>query len=167
MGCLLIRAPYPGTPKQVNTMKPLIVLIASFIATTFISRLILNDWNFAFAGNLAMCLMLFLTASGHVLFTKGMAMMIPPIIPWRTFMIYLTGFAELALGVGLLFHSSRHLSGIGLIALFVLLLPANIYAATKHLNLEKATYSGPGPGYLWFRVPLQLLFIGWVIYFSL
>lgn len=147
-------------------MKPLIVLIASFTAAALISKLFYNAWNIAFAGNLAMCLMLLLTASGHVLFTKGMAMMIPPIVPWRTALVYLTGIAELALGVGLLFHSSRHLSGIVLIALFVLLLPANIYAATKHLNLEKATYSGAGPAYLWFRVPLQLLFIGWVIYFS-
>jgi uncharacterized membrane protein len=153
--------------KQVNTMKPLFVLMASFVATTFTSRLILNDWNIAFAGNLAMCLMLFLTASGHVLFIKGMAMMLPPIVPWRTSLVYLTGAAEAALGVGLLFHSSRHLSGTALLAMFVLLLPANIYAAVRHLDLEKATYTGPGPGYLWFRVPLQLLFIGWVIYFSL
>jgi uncharacterized membrane protein len=148
-------------------MKPLIVLIASFAATTLISRLCLNHWNVNFAGNLAMCLMLFLTASGHILFTKGMTMMIPPIVPLKTFLVYLTGVAELALGIGLLFHSSRHVSGAILIAFFVLLLPANIYAAQRHLNLEKATYSGPGPAYLWFRIPLQLLFIGWVIYFSI
>jgi uncharacterized membrane protein len=92
--------------------------------------------------------------------------MIPPVVPGKTFLVYLTGVAELALGIGLLFHSSRHLSGVVLIAFFVLLLPANIYAAQRHLDLEKATYSGPGPAYLWFRIPLQLLFIGWVIYFS-
>jgi uncharacterized membrane protein len=147
-------------------MKPLIVLIASFTATVLLSRLCQNNWNIAFAGNLAMCLMLFLTASGHFLFTKGMTMMIPPVVPGKTFLVYLTGVAELALGIGLLFHSSRHLSGVVLIAFFVLLLPANIYAAQRHLDLEKATYSGPGPAYLWFRLPLQLLFIGWVIYFS-
>jgi uncharacterized membrane protein len=148
-------------------MKPLIVLIASFTATVFISKLFGRDWNIAFAGNLALCLMLFLTASGHFLFTKGMTMMMPPTVPFRTFLVYLTGVAEVALGAGLLFHSSRHLCGTALIAMFVLLLPANIYAALRHLDLEKATYSGPGPAYLWFRVPLQLLFIGWVIYFSI
>jgi uncharacterized membrane protein len=147
-------------------MKPLIVLLAGFTATALISKFLQGDWNIAFAGNLAMCLMLFLTASGHVLFTKGMTMMIPPIVPFKTFLVYLTALLELALGIGLLFHSSRHLCGIALITMFVLLLPANIYAAVRHLDLEKAAYAGRGPAYLWFRVPLQLLFIGWVIYFS-
>ena len=58
-------------------MKPLIILLACFTATTLISRLFFNNWNLPFAGNLAMCAMLFLTAAGHVLFTKGMILMIP------------------------------------------------------------------------------------------
>jgi uncharacterized membrane protein len=124
-------------------MKPLIVLIASFTATVLISRLCQNNWNIAFAGNLAMCLMLFLTASGHFLFTKGMRMMIPPFIPLKTFLVYLTGVAEVALGIGLLFHSSRHLSGVALIAFFVLLLPANIYAALKRLGNLLFDYLSP------------------------
>ena len=148
-------------------MKPLIVLIAGFTATALISKLLQGDWNTLFAGNLAMCLMLFLTASGHVVFTKGMTMMIPPIVPFKAALVYLTGLLEVVLGIGLLFHSSRHVCGIALIAMFVLLLPANIYAAVKHLNMEKATYTGSGPSYLWFRVPLQLLFFGWLIYFSI
>jgi uncharacterized membrane protein len=111
--------------------------------------------------------MLFLTASGHFLFTKGMTMMVPPFMPYKTFLVYLTGVAELALGIGLLFHSSRHLAGILLIAMFAFLLPANIYAASKRLNYQKADHTGAGLSYLWFRVPLQLLFFGWLIYFSL
>jgi uncharacterized membrane protein len=148
-------------------MKPLIVLIAGFTATLFISRLFFGGWNIVFAGNLAMCLMLMLTASGHFLFTKGMTMMIPPIVPFPTFLVYLTGVAEVLLGVGLLFQPTRHLCGVILFVMFVFLLPANIYAAVKHLNMEKATYTGSGPSYLWFRVPLQLLFFGWLIYFSI
>jgi uncharacterized membrane protein len=93
--------------------------------------------------------------------------MIPPIVPFKAALVYLTGLLEVALGIGLLFHSSRNLCGIALLAMFVLLLPANIYAAVRRLDFEKATYAGRGPAYLWFRVPLQLLFIGWVIYFSL
>ena len=148
-------------------MKPLIVLLATFTATVFISSTFFGNWNLPFAGNLAMCLMLFLTASGHVLFTKGMTMMIPPPIPFKTFLIYFTGIAEVLLGLALLFPTLRPISGVALIVFFVLLLPANIYAAVKRVDIEKGTYAGPGPKYLWFRVPLQLLFIGWVIFFSI
>ena len=37
----------------------------------------------------------------------------------------------------------------------------------KNLDLEKATYTGNGLTYLWFRIPLQLFFIAWVWYFAL
>jgi uncharacterized membrane protein len=42
----------------------------------------------------------------------------------------------------------------------------NIYAATQHIDIEKGTFTGPTTPYLWFRIPLQLLFIGWVYYSS-
>ncbi|MES2428861.1 MAG: hypothetical protein V4560_17900 [Bacteroidota bacterium] len=148
-------------------MKPLIVLIAVFIIATIVSRLFLNDWNLPLAGNIAMCFMLFLTASGHVLFTKGMEMMLPTFVPFKTFVIYFTGIAEVLLGIALLISPLRSLAGVALLILFGLMLPANIYAAMKHIDIEKATYTGPGLGYLWFRIPLQILFIAWVFYFSI
>jgi hypothetical protein len=46
-------------------------------------------------------------------------------------------------------------------------LSANINAAIHKVDYEKATYEGPGISYLWFRIPLQLLFIAWVAYFGL
>jgi len=48
-----------------------------------------------------------------------------------------------------------------------LILPANSYAAVKKIDLEKANYNGSGLNYLWFRIPLQVLFIGWVYWFAL
>lgn len=148
-------------------MKPLIVLIVVFVITAVISQLLLGIWNFIIAGNVAMCCMLFLTASGHVLFTKGMVMMLPPFIPFKTFVIYFTGVVEVLLGIALLISPLRHVAGIILFILFVSMLPANIYAAIKNIDIEKGTNNGPGLGYLWFRVPLQFLFIAGVIYFSI
>jgi uncharacterized membrane protein len=120
-----------------------------------------------FAGNLSMCLMLFLTATGHFLFTKGMVMMLPSFIPFKTTCVYFTGILEMILGIALLFPSFRSNAGIILVAFFIFILPTNIYASLKHLNLEKADYSGAGPGYLWFRIPMQLFLIGWIFYFSI
>jgi uncharacterized membrane protein len=148
-------------------MKPLIVLITVFIVTALISKIFLDGWNLPLAGNVAMCFMLFLTASGHVLFTKGMEMMLPRLIPFKASVIYFTGIAEVLLGIALLIEPLRHFAAISLLIFFVLMLPANIYAAAKQVDIEKATYAGPGLGYLWFRIPLQILFIAWVVYFSI
>jgi uncharacterized membrane protein len=88
-------------------------------------------------------------------------------VPFKKAVVYLTGVFEIIGAVGLLIPSTRFVSGILLIIFFLLLLPANIFASLKNVNLEKADYSGNRISYLWFRVPLQLLFIGWVWYFAL
>jgi uncharacterized membrane protein len=113
------------------------------------------------SARIGMCAMLIFTAIGHFAFTKGMAMMIPPIIPSKNEIIYLTGLLEILLGIGLLIPKLSVYSGWVLIALFIVLLPANIYSAIKHIDYQKGTFDGNGLNYLWFRIPLQILFIIW------
>jgi hypothetical protein len=48
-----------------------------------------------------------------------------------------------------------------LMVFFILLMPGNIKAAIYHIDYQKGTFDGNGPTYLWFRIPLQLLFIVW------
>jgi uncharacterized membrane protein len=147
-------------------MKVLLVLIISFILTAVISRLFIDDWNIMLSGNIAMMLMLWFASLGHFMFTKGMVMMMPSFIPFKGALVYLTGIMEIVLGPLLIINATRHIAGIILLIMFLVMLPANINAAMKHINFEKATYDGSGTGYLWFRIPLQLLFIAWVLYFS-
>lgn len=94
-----------------------------------------------------------------------MAMMIPGFIPYKKLLVYFTGLIEDSAAAGLLIHSLQHVTSILLIIYFVLILPANINAAMNHIDLEKASDKGPGIKYLWFRVPLQIVFIAWT-YFS-
>ena len=148
-------------------MKPFILLLAVFILTVVVAMLSTGTWHLVFAGNLSMCIMLFFTALGHFKFTKGMTMMLPGSIPLRKEIVYFTGLLEILFGLALLFPSFRHMAGIVLIVLFILMLPANIYAASKHINYEMATYDGKGIDYLWIRIPMQVLFILWVLYFSI
>ncbi len=108
-----------------------------------------------------MSVMLLFTAMGHFIFTKGMAMMIPDFIPFKTEMVYLTGIIEIVAAIGLLIPALRVLTAWLLILFFVLLLPSNISAAIKHIDIEKGTLNGSGLNYLWFRIPLQILFIVW------
>jgi uncharacterized membrane protein len=148
-------------------MKPLIVLFITFGLALLAVKIFRHDWNFIFAGNVAMSAMLLFTSLGHFMFPKGMAMMIPAFIPSKILLIYLTGVIEIAAAIGLHILSMRPITAVLLIIFFILLLPANIYAAIHKVNLEKANHEGSGLNYLWFRVPLQAVFIAWVWYFCL
>ena len=109
-----------------------------------------------------MAVMLLFTATGHFVFSKGMSMMLPGFVPAKTMLIYITGVLEIVAGVALLIPALRQPAAGFLILFLVLLLPANIYAAVKHVDYQQATFNGSGPVYLWFRVPLQLFFIAWI-----
>ena len=147
-------------------MKPLLVLIATFLLALVVLKFFKGNWQTVKSGNIALCCMLILTTIGHFKFTQGMAMMIPDFIPARTELVYSTGALEFVLAIGFLFPKYRYSIGVIFIAFLVLSLPANIYAAVKHVNYETADYTGKGLAYLWFRVPMQLFLIAWIFYFS-
>ena len=142
-------------------MKPLIVLLSVFAVSLLTTKLVRGNFQFALSGRIAMSVMLVFTATAHFAFTKGMSMMLPEFIPFKTETVYLTGILEIAAAIGLCIPNFRVLTGWLLILFFILLLPANIYAAVKHIDFQKETFDGNGLTYLWFRIPLQLVFIGW------
>lgn len=148
-------------------MIPFVLLLIAFIITTSITKLTTGDWNFIFSGNLAMCTMLLFTAIGHFRYTTGMKKMLPSFVPFRKAIVLITGAVEILFGLALVFPVYRNLAGIMLIIFLILVLPANIYAAVYNINYQKGTTDGNGINYLWFRIPLQILFIFWVWYFSI
>ena len=95
-----------------------------------------------------------------------MALMLPEPVPLKKAIIYLTGLLELALAVGFIFPQYRLVCGIIFIVFLLLALPANIRSAFLNVNYETADYSGKGPAYLWFRVPMQLFLLVWTFYFA-
>lgn len=142
-------------------MKPLIVLLSVFSISVVIAKIFFGDYDFVLSGRIALSVMLIFTAVAHFAFTKGMAMMLPNFIPYKTETVYLTGIIEIAAAVGLFITGLRVVTGCLLIVFFILILPANIYAAIKGINYQKGTMEGTGLAYLWFRIPLQILFIVW------
>jgi len=82
------------------------------------------------------------------------ARVVPPYLPWPGILVAVSGLAEIAGGLGLLFPLTRRLATWGLIALLIAVFPANVYMA-------RAGIMGP-PGALWARLPLQALLIWWV-----
>lgn len=146
-------------------MKPLIVLLSVFVTSIFVTKLFRDNFEFALAGRIALSAMLAFTAVAHFVFTKGMAMMLPDFIPYKTETVYITGVIEIVAAVGLIIPSFRVITAWLLVAFFMLILPANIYAAIRLIDYQKGSFTGSGPVYLWFRIPLQILFILWT-YFS-
>lgn len=148
-------------------MKPLLVLLVTFLLVFFGGRFIQGEWNYIFAGNIAMAVMLLFTAMGHFKFSEGMSMMVPEFIPAKKQLVYLTGIIEVAFAIGLCIPNTRRLAADLLILFFLLVLPANINAAQKSVDYQNATYQGRGVGYLWLRIPMQVFFILWVAYFGM
>ena len=146
-------------------MKPLAILISVFFVSLLLMKFVRGNFEFALSGKIAMSAMLVFTAVGHFAFTEGMSMMVPGFVPFKTGTVYLTGIIEILAAIGLLIPNLRVVTGWLLIAFFILILPANIYAAIKHIDYQKGTFDGNGLVYLWFRIPLQILFIVWT-YFS-
>src|SRR5882757_5374413 len=142
-------------------MKPLVVLLITFCIGMAVTA-ITDKYNIKLSAQIAMAVMMAFTSIGHFIYTKGMAMMMPSFIPFKKQIVYITGVLEIASAIGLLIPTTRTMTAWLLILFFIVLTPANINAAVKHLNMEKGTYDGSGPAYLWFRIPLQALFIAWV-----
>jgi len=148
-------------------MKPLFVLLTVFLISNLVIRQYKDDMDYHLAGKIALAATLLFTSLGHLIYTKGMLLMLPDFIPLKKEMIYVTGLLEVMGAFGLFIPALSRLTGMLLIVFFLLILPTNIYASIKHLNYETATFDGKGPGYLWFRIPFQLLLIGWTYYFVL
>ena len=142
-------------------MKPLIVLIVSFLVSLFVLRIINKEYNIALAARISMSIMLVFTALGHFLFSKGMTLMIPDIIPFKLFLVYGTGVLEVLLAIGLHIEKYKDFTAWSIIIFLIMMLPANIKASILELNYQTGEYNGKGLAYLWFRIPLQVLFIVW------
>ena len=142
-------------------MKPLIVLLSVFAISLLSTKIFRGNYEFTLSGRIAMSAMLVFTAVGHFVFTKGMTMMLPQFIPYKTEAVYLTGVIEIVAAIGLLIPNFNGLVAWLLIVFFILMLPANIYAAIKNVDYQKGTFDGSGLTYLWFRIPLQVVFIVW------
>ncbi|QMU31259.1 DoxX family protein [Adhaeribacter radiodurans] len=148
-------------------MAPLFILLVVFLATLLYSKIQNKKTiSVALAGRMAMFAMLLFTGTSHFYFSKGMILTMPDFLPAKLQLVYVTGVIEILLGFGLLIQNKRQISSLLLISFLITILPANIVAAIKHVNIPNADFTGPGLSYLWFRVPLQIFFIGWVYIFG-
>ncbi len=145
-------------------MKPLIVLLLTFVITSILFKVKNPKVDYLFAGRIAMACMLCFTALGHFLYDKGMVAMLPNAIPFRLFIVHITGVIEILFGLGLVIPRIHKSTAYLIIIFFVSIIPSNIYAAINHINYQTGLTDGPGINYLFFRIPLQIVFILWVYF---
>ncbi|MGJ3240515.1 MAG: DoxX family protein [Anaerolineae bacterium] len=82
----------------------------------------------------------------------------PQYLPYHLELVYLSGFFEIAGGVGVLIPAIRRLAVWGLIALLIAVFPANL-----HMALNAPAFADIAPAWvLYLRLPLQLVMIIWV-----
>jgi len=106
--------------------------------------------------------LLFMAAGvNHFLRAALYAQIMPPYLPWHLFLIYLSGFFEIALGLMLLARPLTRVAAWGLIAFLLAVFPANI-----HMALHPQLFPTINPALLWLRLPLQAVLIAWAYWFT-
>ena len=80
---------------------------------------------------------------------------VPPILPFKMALVYISGFFEVFFGILLMIEKTRSIAGWGLILLLIAVYPANIYLALTNGAAMNTT-----PIIAWGRLPFQFLFIG-------
>lgn len=92
----------------------------------------------------------------HFLRPEYYEQIMPGYLPAHRELVLISGAAEIAGGVGVAFSRTRRAAGIWLIALLVLVFPANL-----NMALDPERFRSIAPILLWVRVPLQGLLIWW------
>lgn len=85
--------------------------------------------------------------------------MMPPYLPWHRELVWVSGVAEVGLGLALLVPALRRAAAWGVIALLVAVFPANL-----HVALADVPLGGRAEGlgvWNWVRLPFQALLIAW------
>jgi uncharacterized membrane protein len=90
--------------------------------------------------------------------------MMPGYLPLHLELVYLSGVAEILLGLGVLIPPTRRRAAWGLIALLVCVFPANVHIAMHNVPLGGAT-EGAGI-WNWIRLPVQGLLIAWAWWYA-
>ena len=100
-------------------------------------------------------------ASGvmHFVAPDKFAKIVPDWLPAPRALVYVSGFFEIAGGLGLFLKQTRTLAAWGLAALFAAVFPANVNMAVHKIYTDN-------PWILWGRLPFQGVLIAWAYWFT-
>ena len=103
----------------------------------------------------------------HFVVPELYVQIVPPIFPAALTLVYLSGLAEIAVGIGLLISRTRWHAAWATVALLVAIFPANVYMATHGVVIEGFPGGGdPSNLVRWGRLPLQAVLILFALWYT-
>jgi uncharacterized membrane protein len=99
--------------------------------------------------------------ANHFLNTSLYTSIVPSYLPWPMGLVYVSGLAEIVLGVLLCTKRFRVAAAWGLVALLIAVFPANL-----HMALNPELYPRIPEGGLWLRLPVQAVLIAWALWYT-
>jgi uncharacterized membrane protein len=103
----------------------------------------------------------------HFIVPELYVQIIPPILPAALTLVYLSGIAEIAVGIGLVIPHTRQYAAWATVALLIAIFPANIYMATSGVVIQGMPGGGdPSELVRWGRLPLQGALILWALWYT-
>lgn len=117
------------------------------------------------SGALRAVMGLFYAVAGvtHFLSPRAFERIVPPQLPRPRALVFLSGVAEVVLGVGVLFERTRRVSAWGIIALLIAVFPANVHMVSEDMapDLVPGRFADAARLAAWVRLPMQAVLIGW------
>ncbi|MFC7228435.1 DoxX family membrane protein [Salinirubellus salinus] len=104
----------------------------------------------------------------HFVVPDAYERVVPPQLPAKRTLVYLTGVMEAGFGLGVLFERTRRVSAWGLVVTLLAVFPANVYMAVGDPDLSGAPeFLREAPdAALWARLPLQAVLIAWAWWYT-
>ncbi|UJR86577.1 DoxX family protein [Sandaracinus amylolyticus] len=95
----------------------------------------------------------------HFVIEPTFTAMVPPFLPAPRVLVWISGIAEIALGIATLVPRLRPYAGWGLVALLIAVFPANVYMVFDDTPAIDAPRWA-----LWARLPIQAVLVAWAIW---
>ena len=139
-----------------------VTIISGLLVVPYLIAYFFHLPNLTLAGRMGVCLVFLFAALGHFFKTDSMISMLPPSVPARRAVIYLSGVLEIVFAIAVVSLPNPACVGWMIILYLIAIFPSNVYAATHRIPFGGHSM---GPRYLFVRFPLQLVLLLWAYWF--
>ncbi|WP_017258687.1 hypothetical protein [Pedobacter arcticus] len=147
----------------------LVVLLSVFLLVCGGCFIFYNDPAYAVSGRLALAAMFLFSGVLHVKYRDGIYLTYPDFLSQinKIKLVFAVGDLQFAIAAGLVFADVARVI-VPLILIYLILgLVTQVNAGVKNISVKRGNYTGKGIAYLFFKIPEQLIIIGWTYYFVL
>lgn len=113
------------------------------------------------ASLLVMCVLYVFAGVMHFVKPAFYLAIMPPFLPAHLFLVYLSGVAEVVLGLALLVPALRRWAAYGIVALLIAVFPANVYMWLGDVVIDGQRVPWWGHA---IRLPFQGVLIAWAVW---